>query len=271
MVSTGFTAGMRGRTVSTVILAAALAVGAAACGSSGGSGSSPAASATSGTAAASPSASPVSTATVTGAAATALIIKAIADTKAATTLLVVGSGISSGSGTSGDQVSFNLTMVQKAGCRGAIALSKVESFQLIETGGDVWLKPTNAFYTTLHLSQAALALVADKYIRVPADNAQVADLAKICSISGLFGELPTPTGTAYVATPTTYNGKNAYKITQTGQAGYAYITNSSSPVLLKLAEPTANGGVIGFTEYSAPLAITAPPAAESIDGTKLGI
>ena len=121
MVSTGFTAGMRGRTVSTVILAAALAVGAAACGSSGGSGSSPAASATSGTAAASPSASPVSTATVTGAAATALIIKAIADTKAATTLLVVGSGISSGSGTSGDQVSFNLTMVQKAGCRGAIA------------------------------------------------------------------------------------------------------------------------------------------------------
>jgi hypothetical protein len=52
-------------------------------------------------------------------------------------------------------------MVQKAGCRGTIGLSKVESFQLVETGGYVWLKPTSAFYATLHLSQTALALVAE--------------------------------------------------------------------------------------------------------------
>jgi len=275
MVSEKLAAGRRGRTVPAVILAvilaAALATAAAACASSSSSSSSPAASATSGTATASSSASPASTATVSGAAATALITKAIANTKAAPSLLVVGSGIGTGTGSGSQQVSFTLTMVQKAGCRGTIALSKVESFQLVETGGYVWLKPTSAFYATLHLSQAALALVADKYIKVPTNNAQVADLAKICSFSGLFGQLPTPTGTSYVATPTTDNGKSAYKITQTGQAGYAYITNSSTPMLVKLAEPTASGGVIGFTEYSAPLALIAPSDAESIDGTKLGI
>jgi hypothetical protein len=208
---------------------------------------------------------------VTGAAATALITKAIANTKAAPTLLVIGSGVSSGSGSSGQQVSFNLTLVQKAGCQGTIALSKVESFQLVETGGYVWLKPTDAFYATLHLSQAALALVADKYIKVPTNNSQLADLTKICSFNGLFGQLPTPTGTSYVATPTTYNGRSAYQITQTGQTGSAYITNSPTPVLMKLAEPTASGGVISFTEFTKPVAITAPSAAESIDGTKLGI
>jgi hypothetical protein len=267
MVSARFTPGRRGRTApAAVILAAALATAASACSSS----SSPATSATTGTATAS-SASPASTGTVTGAAATALITKAIANTKAAPSLLVVGSGISSGTGSSSQQVSFDLTLVQKAGCRGTIALSTVESFQLVETGGYVWLKPTSAYYATLHLSQAALTLVADKYIKVPTDNSQLADLAKICSFSGLFGELPTPAGTSYVATPTTYNGKSAYKVTQTGQAGYAYITNSSTPMLAKLAEPTASGGVIAFTEYSQPLAITAPSAAESIDGTKLGI
>jgi hypothetical protein len=274
MVSTRFTAGTRGRTVPAVILAAALATAAAACGSSSSSSSSPATSATSGTATASSSASPAGTAKVTGAAATALITKAIANTKAAPTLLVIGSGISSGSGSgssSNQQVSFNLTLVQKAGCRGTIALSKVESFQLVETGGYVWLKPTDAFYATLHLSQAALALVADKYIKVPTNNAQLADLAKICSFSGLFGQLPAPTGTSYVATPTTFNGRSAYQITQTGQAGYAFITNSSAPVLMKLAEPTASGGVISFTEFSTPVAITAPSDAESIDGTKLGL
>jgi hypothetical protein len=278
MVSTRFTPGRRGRTVPAVILAVALAA-AAACGSSSSSSSSPATSATSATATA--SASPAGTATLTGAAATALITKAIANTKAAPSLLVVGSGIStdsgSGSGASASassgsqQVSFDLTLVQKSGCRGTIALSKVESFQLVETGGYVWLKPTSAFYASLHLSQAALALVADKYIKVPTNNSQLADLAKICSFTGLFGELPTPTGTSYMATPTTYNGKSAYKVTQTGQAGYAYITNSSTPVLMKLAEPTANGGVITFTEYSEPQTITAPSDAESIDGTKLGI
>ena len=276
MVSEKLAAGRRGRTVPAVILAAALATAAAACASSSSSSSSPAASATSGTATASSSASPASTATVTGAAATALITKAIANTKASSSLVVVGSGIPAGTGTgtgssSSQQVSFTLTLAQKAGCRGTIALSKVESFQLVETGGYVWLKPTSAFYATLHLSQAALALVADKYIKVPTNNAQVADLAKICSFSGLFGQLPTPTGTSYVATPTTYNGKSAYKITQTGQAGYAYITNSSTPMLVKLAEPTASGGVIGFTEYSAPPAIVAPSDAESINGTKLGL
>ena len=262
MVSARFTLGRRGRAVPAVILAAALATAAAACGSSSSSGSAPATSAAS-------SASPASTGNVTGAAATALLTKAIANTKAAPSLLVVGSGISSGS--SSQQVSFDLTLDQTAGCRGTIALSKVESFQLVETGGYVWLKPTNAYYASLHLSQAALALVADKYIKVPTDNSQLADLAKICSVSGLFGELPTPTGTSYVAAPTTYNGESAYKVTQTGQAGYAYITNSSTPMLLKLAEPSASNGVIAFTEYSAPQAITAPSAAESIDGTKLGI
>jgi hypothetical protein len=274
MGSARFTAGSRGRTVPAVILAAAIAMAAAACGSSSSPSSSVAASSATGSASpasASPaSASPASTAVVTGAAATALINKAIANTRAAPSLLVVGSGVSTG-GSNGQQVSFNLTMVQKVGCRGSIALTKVQSFQLVETGGYIWLKPTNAYYASLHISQAALALVADKYIKVSTSNAQVADLTKICSFTGLFGALPAPTGTSYVATPTTYDGQSAYKVTNTGKPGYIYITNSSTPVLAKLAEPTVGGGAINFTEYSEPVQITAPSAAESIDGSKIGL
>jgi hypothetical protein len=272
MVSARFTLGRRGRTVPAVILAAALATGAAACSSSGSSSGSAATGTASGNASsstASSSASPASTAKVTGAAATALITKAIANTKAAPSLTVVGSGVSSGSGS--QRVSFDLTLVQKAGCRGTIALSKTETFQLVETGGYVWLKPSNAYYTSLHISKAALALIGDKYIKVPTSNSNVTDVSKICSFSGLFGELPTPTGTSYAATPTTYQGQSAYKVTQSGQPGYLYIINSSTPMLAKLAEPTANGGVITFTEYSVPLQVTAPSDAESIDGTQLGL
>ena len=208
---------------------------------------------------------------MTGAAATALINKAIANTKMAPSLTVVASGLSSGSGGSSQKISFDLTLVQKAGCRGTIAQSKVATFQLIETGGYVWLKPSNAYYTSLHISQAALALIGDKYIKVPVGNSNFTDLAKICSFSGLFGEFKTPTGTSYVATPTTYQGQSAYEVTQTGQAGTLYLTNASTPMLAKLTDPSSNGGVISFTEYSVPLQITAPSAAESIDGTALGL
>jgi hypothetical protein len=267
----------RGRAVPAVILAAALAAAATACSSSSSS-STPAATTTTGSSSASASAtgssasasaSPASTAKLTGTAATALVTKAVANTKAAPSVVVKGTGVSTG--TAGQTVTFDLTLVQKAGCEGTIAQSKTETFQLVETGGSVWLKPSAAYYASLNISKAALALVNDKWIKVKSTDSQIGDLPKICSFSGLFGSLKTPTGASYVATPTTYQGQAAYEITQSGQQGYAFVTNSATPMLAKLAEPGANGGVITFSEYSTPLTITAPSAAESIDGSALGI
>jgi hypothetical protein len=275
--STAGRAGGRGRAVPAVVLAAALAGAATACGSSSSS-STPAAVSTTGSSTASASAtgsppsasaSPASTAKLTGTAATALVTKAVANTKAAPSVVVKGNGVSTG--TAGQTVSFDLTLVQKAGCQGTIAQSKTETFQLVETGGSVWLKPSNAYYASLKISKAALALVADKWIKVKSTDTQIGDLPKICSFSGLFGSLKTPTGASYVATPTTYQGQHVYEVTQSGQQGYAYVTNTATPMLAKLAEPGATGGVITFTVYSTPLTITAPSPAESIDGSALGI
>jgi hypothetical protein len=270
MVPTWFPAGREvglGRAVPAVLLAAGLAAAATACSSSSGSGTSAAVTTTS--ASASASASPAGTGKLTGTAATALVTRAVANTKAAPSVVVKGTGVSTG--TAGQTVSFDLTLVQKAGCQGTIAQSKTETFQLVETGGSVWLKPSTAYYTSLKLSKAALALVADKWIKVKSTDSQIGDLPKICTFSGLFGSLKTPTGASYVATPTTYQGHSAYEVTQAGQQGYAYVTNAATPMLVKLAEPGASGGVITFTEYSTPLTITAPSAAESIDGSALGI
>jgi hypothetical protein len=261
--------------VPAVVLAAALAATATACSSSSSSGSAAASSTSSATSsmsatgsASASSASPAAS-KLTGDAATALVTKAVANTKAAPSVVVKGTGVSTG--TAGQSVSFDLTLVQKAGCQGTISQSKTETFQLVETGGYVWLKPSAAYYASLKLSAAAQALVADKWIKVKSTDAQIGDLPKICSFSGLFGSLKTPTGASFVATPTTYQGQNAYEVTQSGQQGYAYVTNSATPMLAKLAEPGASGGVITFTEYSTPLTITAPTAAESIDGSALGI
>jgi hypothetical protein len=42
-------------------------------------------------------------------------------------------------------------------------------------------------------------------------------------------------------------------------------------MLAKLTDPTSSGGTITFTASSVPLKVTAPSAAESIDGTQLGL
>jgi len=218
-------------------------------------------------ASASGSASAAATGKLTGAAATALVAKALANTEAASSVRVQGIGVGTDSGS--QMVSFDITLVRNKGCEGAIALSKVLAFKLVEAGGYVWLKPSTAYYASLHLSKAAIALVADKYIKVKSSDRQLGSLAKICTFHGLFSSIPVPTGTSYVATPASYGGQPAYDITQAGQRGYADITNTSTPVLLKLAD--TKHGAITFTQYNAMTSITPPSAAESIDGSALGV
>jgi hypothetical protein len=215
------------------------------------------------------SASVAATGRLTGATATALVAKALANTEAASSVRVQGSGVGTGSGS--QTVSFDITLVKNKGCEGTIALSKVQAFKLVEAGGYVWLKPSTAYYASLHLSKAAIALVADKYIKVKTSDKQIGSLAKICTFNGLFSSIHAPKGTSFVATPTSYGGQSAYDITQAGKPGYAYITNTSTPVLVKLADTKSSHGAITFTEYSAMTSITPPSAAESIDGSALGV
>jgi hypothetical protein len=258
--------------------AVALAALTAACSSSGSSGSAPAPTRTgasqlsaTGTPGAAASAG---TSKLTGAAATALVTKAIANTRAAASVRVAGSANATASATAGSgtqPVTFDLTLVKNVGCQGTLALSKTQTFQLVETGGYVWILPSSAYYQSLHLDKAALALIANKYIKVKSTDKQIGDLGKECTFTGLLGSMSDVTGKDYTAVPVTYNGGPAYEVTQSGQQGTAFVANTATPLLLKITDPQKGGGTITFTSYNATKTITAPTAAESIDGSQFGI
>ncbi|TVY98939.1 hypothetical protein EAS64_42720 [Trebonia kvetii] len=218
------------------------------------------------------SASPgvAATGKLTGAAATALAAKAIANTRAASSVHVAGQSTST-SATKGQAVSFNLLLVKNQGCSGTISVSKTETFKIVQTGGFIWLMPSAAFYESLHLSKQAMALVADKYIKVKASDKQVANLATVCTFNGLFSSLPKPSGHNFTAVPVTYQGAPAYQITQSGKPGIATVSNVATPLLLKITAPQVGSGSITFGDYNSAKTITAPSAAESIDGSQLGI
>ena len=97
------------------------------------------------------------------------------------------------------------------------------------------------------------------------------NLATVCTFNGLFGSLPKPSGSNFTATPVTYQGASAYQITQAGKPGIATVSNTTTPLLLKITAPRAGGGSITFGNYNSAKTITAPSAAESIDGSELGI
>lgn len=269
-----------GRTALTAAAGAvAFAALAAACSSSASSSSAPtptgtAASQLSAAGTRSGASTSAGTSKLTGAAAAALVTKAIANTQAAASVRVAGNATGTGSGTAGSgsqPVAFDLTLVRNVGCEGTIALSKAQTFQLVETGGYVWILPSNAYYASLHLDKAALALIADKYIRVKSTDKQLGDLAQECTFTGLLGSMSKPTGKAYTAVPVTYNGGPAYEVTQSGQQGTAFVANTATPLVLKITDPQKGGGTITFTNYNATKTITAPTDAESIDGSQLGI
>jgi hypothetical protein len=258
--------------VPAVLLAAALAAAATACGSSSSTGASAAATATgtsAPTSAASATASAAAAQRLTGAAATALLAKAVANTKAAPTVVVKATAIAGA--TAGQAASLDVTLVQKVGCEGTIAESKTSSFQLVVRDGYVWMKPSAGFYASLKFTQAEKTLVGDRWIKAKSTDAQLGSFATLCNMSSLFGSMGTPTGTSYVATPTTYEGHRAYEFTQSGQPGYAYVTNSATPTLADLNIPGKTGGSLTFTVPATPLTITTPPAAETINGDTLGL
>jgi hypothetical protein len=253
------------RTVPLAAVAGAvtLAVLTTACSSTAGSGT-PAATRMAGTG--HTTSTSVGGAALTGTAASALATKALANTENSASVRVIGAFAGTRSGNS---VSFDLTLVKAKGCQGTIALSKAETFRIVETGGYAWIRPNDAYYA--HVSKATFALLADKYIKVKTNTKQVADLVKICSSSGLFGALPTTTGSGYVATPTTYNGRPAYELTEASKPGEAFITKTAAPLMLKIAETGVGGGAITFTDYNGVASITVPPAGETVDGSELGI
>jgi hypothetical protein len=253
---------LRAVPLAAVAGAVTLAVLTTACGSTAGSGT-PTATRMAGT-----GHTTATPAALTGTAASALATKALANTENSASVRVTGAFAGIGSVKS---VSFDLTLVKAEGCQGTIARSKTETFQIVETGGYAWIRPSIGYYEAGHVSEATLALLADKYIKLKSNTTQFGALVKICSSSGLFGALPTTTGNGYVATPTTYSGRSAYKVTEASNPGQAYISKAAAPLMLKIAEPGSYGGAITFTDYNLVTSITVPSAAESIDGSAVGI
>jgi hypothetical protein len=248
------------RIVPASVLAAAIALSAAACSSSGSSGS------------ATPSASSLAGTP------DQIVQKAISDLKTASSVQLSGTVDSAGTNSV-----IDLTSAGAQDCKGTIMIhqtaaaassSKAEtgSVDLIEVGGTVYAKPSDGFFNNLGLSASDISEVTGKYVKATA-NSDLAGFADLCGSSFVAASFYKHDETGFVSDGTaTINGQatEVFKQPAADDNGIVYISVSSTPEIARISGPGSEGSV-NFTNYNAPVTITAPPASEVIDGSKFGL
>jgi len=195
-----------------------------------------------------------------------IVSEAAANTEASSSVRMQGAGTQAGKG-----ITFDLSLARGQGCEGTLSMSKTETFQLVYLHSTVWMKPSNAFYASLGSDKAALSALEGKYIKVSATNSLIGNISQLCALNGLLGGISSQSGKGYAAASATFGGQPAIKITQPGHPGYAYVSDTAKPVILQVSQPGSSGGTITFADYNVPVTITAPPAAQTIDGSQFGL
>jgi hypothetical protein len=140
----------------------------------------------------------------------------------------------------------------------------------VTIGSTVWVKPDNTFWNSFAGSSAqqVIAVLGGKYLKTSSSDSNMADLVKICNVSELSSTF-TSAGTVTKGDVTTIGGQRALTL-KDSKGGTLYVTDTSTPRILKVTNPSkSDGGSLTFT-YGA-VTVTAPPASQTVDGSKFGM
>lgn len=170
----------------------------------------------------------------------------------------------------GQNLTLALGYKTPTSCQGTIGLDDKGSFGVVAIGNSVWIKPDTTFWKSFAGSSAqqAIDLLGGKYLKTTASDANMADLVKICDVNELSSSL-TKTSNVTKGAVTTIDGQRALTLKDVDQGGTMYVSDTSAPRILQVTNPSKNdGGTMKFT-YGA-VTVAAPPASETVDGSKYG-
>jgi hypothetical protein len=251
------------RTVPAGILAAAIALSAAACGSSGS-----VRSGDSGKSATSRTPAPLA-----GLTADQIAQKALKDLAAASSVRISGNAPSKDG-----NVAIDVSDVAPASCKGTIGLplsavsagaSGTGMVAIVKVGGAAYIKLSNSSLEGLHAPASVFAELSGKYIKSTSSSA-LTDIAKLCDLPTVVSAF-TQSDTGFVKSgAATVDGQPALVLTQPGftPQGTIYISDSATPEILRIEESANQSVLIDFSNFNAPVAIAAPPAADIFSGPK---
>lgn len=248
------------RPIRVLFAVSAAALVAAACGESS---DTPAAS---GSGSASASASAPSGGGLADRPATEILSKAQAALKSASSVHLKGSGSSEGQ-------TFEIDMRYGEGQKafGTIT-SSGQTIELRRDGQTVYMKADAKFWQSSAGAEAA-KLLAGKYLKAPLTDQRVAALATFTDKDTFTSQVLKPDGSVTKGDTKTIRGTEAVGLRSGGTSGGTlYIATQGEPLPLQILPDTAGGeaGQLDFLDYGEPVTVETPPAAQTIDVSKLG-
>jgi hypothetical protein len=197
-----------------------------------------------------------------------ILTKAQAALARATTVHITGSGFSGG-----EQIAIDLRLARGQGGTGTLTLNG-QTVGLTRVGKALYMKADAAFWNSQTHNPNAAKLLGGKYVKVPANNADLQELASFTDLAGAAKDLLGTEGTVTKGRRTTINGVPVISlIDHSSDGGTLYIALVGEPYPLRLvpeAGKTDDKGTLEFVDYGKPFRLVAPPDAETIDLSQLG-
>ncbi len=192
----------------------------------------------------------------------------------ASSVHIVGSGR-----TDGQELSLDLKIKGKDGAAGTLTLpagrdgsTEKLQIQLIIIGETAYLKANRLLWVGVLGDATAADKLTGKWLQTSVKTAKVKPLLDIANPAEISAELIKPENSLTKGKPKQIREIATVGVVDQGSTGSTiYVATKGEPVPVQIVETGADASVIDFSEYGAPVQLTAPPAAETIDGGPLGL
>ncbi len=169
----------------------------------------------------------------------------------ASSVHVTGSIVNAGS-----TIALDMELLTGSGGRGKLSQNGL-SFELVETGGSVYIKGSPAFYQ--HFAGAAAAqLLQGKWLKAPANTGSFATLGSLTDLRKLLDSTLSSHGTLAKGATTKVEGQEAVGVKDLSRGGTLYVATSGKPYPLQITKGGSGGGTVTFSHWNAPVTVTAP-------------
>jgi hypothetical protein len=197
----------------------------------------------------------------------AIVDKAEAAAKKASSVHISGEATSSG-----ETFGIDMRVSSTKGAQGHIELGGAR-IEVLRIGTDAYIKADKAFWGQLG-DPAVAAKLADKYVKGSTTDAQFKAFLDFTDITKIFGEILNNSGKVTKVPGKTVAGAATIGVNDADKAngGTLYVATTGEPYPLLIEPNAASGdkGRITLGNWNEPVTLTPPPPAQVIDINSLG-
>jgi hypothetical protein len=164
------------------------------------------------------------------------------------------------SGLPGQFSGATLDLSKGNGATGSMNVGK-STVDITVTNTDFYMKADGTFWKSQTSSASTAQLFAGKWIKIPTSGSAASSLSQVKNLTDMttfFSGALKPTGTVTKGGTTTVNGMQVVQL-KSGTGGSLYVSLEGTPYPVEIQQnPSQGGGLATFTNWNAPVTVSAP-------------